>query len=257
MAKRTARTGRRKKEPLNDKLKNEIKGIMIFGLACLGFLMVYADNDGAITQSVGQVFRTLMGSGSAVFFLFMGAAGFMIMGQNKKVLRTRMVGLTILWLVIEGFLQLGFLSRGIDGGIIGRMLTLILAKSVGVTGSYVVLTVVGTIATVLVLNRSIVESGKDMIKGTGNVIAFLGKQVKDFTVVLSDNESDRKEEKKREIKKGKQRLRQFIKTKKSIVLIRKNMLLWSRFLMHLSRRSGYRQRIARISFPSLKNRSPR
>lgn len=208
MAKKAARNRRRKGEPLNAKLKSEIIGIVIVGLACLGLIMIYSASSGFITSEVRHVFRTLMGSGSAVFFLFMGAAGIILMGQNKSISRSRLLGLVILWLVIEGFLQLGFLSEGYDGGLIGKLLVSILVKSVGETASYVILSIIGIISIVLIMNRSIVDSGKDIFNAIGRLSVFISGQIKEFFSVVSDNgkikngEKNLKHEKKKVLQKS-------------------------------------------------------
>ena len=50
-AKRTARGGRRKKDKLSNTIKNEIIGIVIVGIACLGIVLLYTDGSGSVAAA--------------------------------------------------------------------------------------------------------------------------------------------------------------------------------------------------------------
>lgn len=104
--KKTQRAVRRKKDTISNTIKNEIVGIIIVGFACLGFVLLYANNENSIANTVVRLLRILAGEGSAGIFVILAAIGLGLMGKSKKNIQTRILGVFLLWLVLEGFMHL-------------------------------------------------------------------------------------------------------------------------------------------------------
>jgi len=202
-ARRSQRGVRKKKEKISNTLKNEIIGILIMGLACLGFVLLYANNGSAMANGVVRLLRIVAGDGSAGIFIVLAAIGVSLMGKNKRVLKMRITGIFLLWLVFEGFVHISLgghypsselLTLGKDGeggGLIGAGLSILLINLLGVTGAYIVLVVLAAIGSVLTINRSLVGTLLDFFsilrRGTTSVL----NQINDFVRVLADGEKER------------------------------------------------------------------
>lgn len=200
MAGKKTQRVRRKKERISNTIKNEIIGILLMGLACLGFVLLYANNESAVAVTAVKLLRILAGEGSAGIFVVLAALGISLMGKNKKAIRLRITGILLLWLVLEGVLHLSSGSNyqsaelfamgrtGQGGGLIGAGLSILLVNVLGVTGGYIVLVVLAAVGAILTINRSLVETFRDLFslfgKGAGAVI----RQMNDFLKVLADGE---------------------------------------------------------------------
>lgn len=201
--KKTQRAVRRKKDNISNTIKNEIIGILIVGFACLGFVLLYGNNSNFVANKVIELLRMLAGEGSAGVFVVLAAIGLGLMGKSRKNVQTRILGIILLWLVLEGFmhlslgpkpsqelLQLGKAGQG--GGIIGAVLSIFLTNLLGVSGGYIVLIVLAAIGSVLAINRSLVTTVFDLVsllkKGFGSV----ARQINDFIKVLAESDKQKK-----------------------------------------------------------------
>ena len=203
MASRKPRRKVRKKQDKFDVLKNEIIGIIIVGIACLGFVVLYANNGSVVATLIAKGLTILAGIGSAGIFIILAVFGLSLMAQNKKNIKKRIVGIMLLWLAFEGFahlsvaysydtaelLQIG--RAGFGGGIIGAVLSMFLVKILGVTAGYIVLVVVTVIGAILFFNRSLVQTFTDLSSLIGKLSGILKSHISDFVQVLAASERKR------------------------------------------------------------------
>lgn len=198
-------TVRRRKERISTTVKNEIMGIIIIGLACLGFVVLYSDNAGIAAQQMAKILRIAAGDGSAGLFVVLAGAGIWMMGQSKNSLRVRVAGIILLWLVFEGMwhlsysassyyhsaemFQAGKIGRG--GGLIGAGISIVLVNALGVTGSYVLLAFLALIGAVLTINRSLIKTLLDLASCFQKAIGAIINQLNDFLNILLHNSKER------------------------------------------------------------------
>ncbi|MGI5902494.1 MAG: DNA translocase FtsK [Desulfitobacteriia bacterium] len=186
----------RKKDKLARTIKNEIIGIVIMGLACLGFVILFSENSSPVAVYLVRFFRLLAGDGSPGIFIMLGVLSINFMAKNKKSFRTRMIGFFILWLSFQGFIHLGFAGdldsaglvdfgkAGKGGGLIGAGLSVSLYSVFDKTGSYVVLTIFTVIGSMLAFNRSLVETIVDFTCLCRQAAGAVKTQISDFFKVL-------------------------------------------------------------------------
>lgn len=202
-AKRTARGGRRKKDKLSNTIKNEIIGIVIVGIACLGIVLLYTDGSGPVAAAFVRGLKILAGKGSAGVFVVLAAIGISLLGRNKKALKMRVAGILILWFVLEGFIHLSssasilpaelldYAKAGGGGGLIGAGITIILLCTLGLTGTYIVLVILAIIGSVLAVNRSLVRTARDLLylllKAAGSII----NNINEFLRVLGEGSREK------------------------------------------------------------------
>ncbi|MCL1918058.1 MAG: DNA translocase FtsK [Peptococcaceae bacterium] len=169
-------------------VKNEIIGILLVGLACLGLVLMFTGSGGVVGTGVMNVLRLISGDATVIIFLGVAACGFLIMSNTSQPLRIRIMGITLSWVVTAAFVHLALGSmatmesafQGLGGGVVGGALAFLLEKGVGRNGSYVILVVVGLISLLLIFNRSLVQLigwvGSKMGRGAGKI----GAQLSDF-----------------------------------------------------------------------------
>jgi len=195
---------RSKKDKISYALKNEIIGIIIVGFACLGIVILYANNGSRVAVLLADVLRLAAGDGSWGIFVVMAAFGIGFMARSKKNIKLRMIGVLLLWLVMEGLIHLSAAwsfgasellalgKSGIGGGLVGAGLSILLTFVVGVTGGYIILVVLAAVGSVMLLNRSLIGTVQDifllMKKGIGTVIKHIG----DFIRVITEGEKQKK-----------------------------------------------------------------
>lgn len=196
-----------KKQGLKQTVRNEAIGIMVVGLACLGFVALYSDHNGVLGAEIKQGLSWLVGGGSPLILLLVGVWGILYMNERHRRWSWRTGGALLLFIVFEGFLHLqlpGFSAwpnseilrqgrLGHGGGVLGAGVALGLKAFVGVTGSYIVLAIGALLGALLVVNQSLVSGllnlqealleGGDRVKG----------QAADFIAVLRNRLPDRKE----------------------------------------------------------------
>lgn len=202
-AKRKTRGRSKKNDKVSNTIKNEILGILIVGIACLGLVLLYSDGASPIASAAVRLLKVLAGDGSAGIFVVLAAFGISLMGKNRKVLKLRIAGVVLLWLVIEGFMHLGITDTyqsaelfelgkaGHGGGLIGFGIVAFLLSTIGVTGSYVLLVVIAIVGSVLVINRSLVETVRDLFTLIAKAIGAIRGQLKDFVKVLAENDKEK------------------------------------------------------------------
>lgn len=181
------------------------------GFACLGVVLLYANNGSAIANAVVKLLRIVAGDGSLGVFIVLAVVGISLMGKNKKNVKLRMVGICLLWLTFEGFVHLSVSSNyvstelfaigkeGQGGGLIGAILSIFLVNAVGVTGGYIILVVLAIIGAVLFINRSLVGTISDLFIMLKKAFVSVAGQMNDFIKVLTQKD---KQEKKGQLKKN-------------------------------------------------------
>lgn len=196
--KRRHRNEARKAEMLKQSVRNEALGILIVGLACLGFVTLYTGHNGIIGAQISQALTMAAGGGRIFIPIIIGIWGLAFMNQRPRSWSWRVVGGITLFLVLLGFLQLQMpgasaLSRagmwregklGHGGGLLGAVIALSLRAVVGTAGSYIVLVIGAMVGALLATNHSFVEGmhefGLALKEGGG----WLKNQVGDFVFVV-------------------------------------------------------------------------
>lgn len=196
MARKKTSKLRRKKEQISSAVKNEIIGISIIGLACLGIVLFMSPGSSAAANVAVKGLKVVAGEGGAAIFAVLAAIGFSILGRNRKDLKMRISGFLLLWLVLEGFLHLSLGGgrsvellemgkKGLGGGLTGAGISIVLARLVGTTGGYVVLIVLALIASTMAINRPLFRTLAEI----GHLIAAglwtVSRQINDFILVLA------------------------------------------------------------------------
>ncbi|NBJ14867.1 MAG: DNA translocase FtsK [Dehalobacter sp. 4CP] len=205
--KKNRRGSRKKRQSVHDTIRNEIMGILVMGLACLGFVMLYSNSKGAIVTLIIKALRIAAGDGSVGIFIILGVIGISLMSNNRRSMKWRITGVILLWLVAEGFLHLGSSAAydtagllelgkaGLGGGLLGAVISIMLVVLVGVTGGYVILAVLALIGAILAMNRSLVGTVKDLLSLTANFAQMVDRHIRDFLQVLADGRQERQERK--------------------------------------------------------------
>jgi len=204
---KSQRRVRRKKETVSNAIRNEILGIIILGLACLGFVLLYGNNQNTLANLIVKSLRTATGDGSAGIFIVLAVFGIGLMSNNKRTMKVRMVGVLLLWLVFVGFNHLSLGSHspssvlwaqgkdGQGGGLLGAGICILFINFVGVPGAYIILIVLAAIGAVLTINRSLVGTFIELFQILVNGIQALLQQMNDFSKVLADGEKEIKDKK--------------------------------------------------------------
>ena len=203
--KKTIKGLRRKTDRVSTIIKKEIIGILIIGIACLGFVLLYTDNSSILASAVAKLLRVLAGEGSAGIFIVLAAIGIGLMGRKKNVNKLRITGVLLLWLVFEGFIHLSAaesfqsaalyeLGRtGQGGGLLGTGLSVLFVSLLGITGAYIVLIVLAVIGSVLAINRSLVGTVADLFSLLASGCRAIVGQIKEFLQVVANEEKQKKE----------------------------------------------------------------
>lgn len=204
-ARKKTRNVRRKNEKVSNTIKNEILGILIIGTACVGIVLLYTDSTSSIANAAINLLQVLAGDGSVGLFIVLAAIGIGMMGRNKKTLKLRITGVILLWLVFQGFLHLGMTDNyqpaelytiakaGDGGGLIGFGITALLINTIGINGSYILLVVITIIGAVLVINRSLVLTIRDIFYLLINGIGAVMHSLNDFIKVLTESDKGKKD----------------------------------------------------------------
>ena len=201
-AKRKTRGRSTKSDRVSNTIKNEILGIIIVGIACLGLVLLFSEGTSPVANAAVSLLKVIAGDGSAGIFVVLAAVGIALMGRNKKILKSRIIGIILLWIVLEGFIHLGATDNyssaellaigkaGHGGGLIGFGVTAFLINTVGLTAGYVLLVVTAIIASVLVINRSLVATVRDLFLLIAKAIKAIMRQINDFVKVLGESDKE-------------------------------------------------------------------
>ncbi|MCL1791008.1 MAG: FtsK/SpoIIIE domain-containing protein [Peptococcaceae bacterium] len=187
---RSRSSGKHNDKYVSQIVRDEIIGVVLIGMACLGFVLMFTEGGGALGTEVMKYLRLI--SGDAIVLVLVGVAfcGFLIMSKTAMPLRSRIVGIVTCWFVMAAFLHLG-LGLGVDaamdaakegrgGGLIGGGLMWLLVSGIGRNGSYVVLSVLGVVGLLLIFNRSLIQLFGRAGSGVARGVSKIGNQLSDF-----------------------------------------------------------------------------
>ena len=201
MAKRKARRKTKAKvDNFKQVLRQEIAGIFIVGMACLGLAAVYTEDNGIFGEKIAAGLLMISGGGKVWLLLMIAAWGISLMKRKSYRLGWRAGGFILLWLMFLGYLQLrlpgaGFLTSeelwreglmGHGGGVIGAGLVLMLINTVGLSGSYVILGMGALISILIILNRSLIDSLHETSEAGKKIIGWFKNQISDFIAIFPD-----------------------------------------------------------------------
>jgi S-DNA-T family DNA segregation ATPase FtsK/SpoIIIE len=190
---------------LKENIRNEVIGVFVVGMACLGMVALYSDRSGVVGAQIKHLLTLLAGGGRVFIPLLVGVWGITIMNQITPRLRLKAVGVILLWLVLLGILHLqlpgieafsqtdiiheGQLGHG--GGLIGAVIATLLKTTIGVSGSYVVLIMGSLMGALLITNRSLIRAVQEISKLGKEIGQWIKHQIDDFIRVLKNSEGKR------------------------------------------------------------------
>ncbi len=195
-----------KTKTLKETIRNEVIGVFVVGMACLGFVALYSERSGVVGEKIKELLTVLAGVGRVGIPIMIGAWGIAFMNRRVPRLGAKAVGAIILWLVLLGFFHIQLpdievLSKseifsegkqGRGGGIIGAAVISLLITTLGIPGSYVVLIMGSIMGALLFTNRSLISG----LRKAGSVgkesLLRLKQQLYDFFNVIKNFEAAEK-----------------------------------------------------------------
>ena len=189
---------------LKETIRNEVVGVFVVGMACLGLVALYSDRSGVIGGQINHILTVLAGSGRVWIPIMLGAWGLAFMNQKAPRLGSRPVGILLLWMVFVGVLHLqlpgveafsgndmfdeGKLGHG--GGLVGAGVATLLKTTLGIPGSYVILIMCSLMGALLITNRSLIQ-GVQVVSLAGKESGqWMKHQMGDFIDVLKNSEGE-------------------------------------------------------------------
>lgn len=199
---------RRKRNTLNTRIstlkatiRNEVIGVFVVGMACLGLVSLYSERTGVVGGQIKHLLTVLAGGGRVYIPIMVGAWGLAYMNQRTPRLGAKVVGAILLWLVFLGLLHLqlagieafskvdlmneGKLGHG--GGIVGAGITTLLITTIGIPGSYVVLIMGALMGALLITNRSLIRGLQEVHQAGKDSGQWMNHQMHDFLDALRNS----------------------------------------------------------------------
>lgn len=189
---------------LKETIRNEVIGVFIVGMACLGLVTILSDKSGVIGVQIKHILTVLAGNGRVSIPILVGAWGLVFMNQQTPRLGYRAAGVILLWLVFVGILHLqlpdieslsaaemideGMLGHG--GGLFGAGISILLKTTIGMLGSYVVLVMASLMGALLITNRSLVQGVQEVGQVGKESRRWMKDQMSDFINVLKNSDDD-------------------------------------------------------------------
>ncbi|MHB8076167.1 FtsK/SpoIIIE family DNA translocase [Desulfosporosinus fructosivorans] len=189
---------------LKENIRNEVIGVFVVGMACLGIVALYSDKSGVVGGEIKRLLTVLAGGGRVWIPIMIGAWGLAYLNQRIPRLGAKVVGAILLWLVFLGILHLqlsgieGF-SRadifnegklGHGGGIVGAGVVALLKTTIGIPGSYVVLIMGAFMGALMITNRSLIRGVQEVSLVGKESGLWMKLQMHDFIDVLKNTEDD-------------------------------------------------------------------
>ena len=189
---------------LKESIRNEVIGVFVVGMACLGLVALYSERSGVVGGEIKRLLTVLAGGGRAFIPIMVGAWGLAYMNQHIPRLGAKVVGAILLWLVLLGILHLqlpgieafsktdifneGKLGHG--GGIVGAGVTALLKTTIGIPGSYVVLIMGAFMGALLITNRSLIRGVQEVNQVGKESGLWMKHQMHEFIDVLKNSEGE-------------------------------------------------------------------
>lgn len=187
---------------LKETIRNEIIGVFVVGMACLGLVALYSERSGVVGGEIKQLLTVLAGGGRVGIPIMVGAWGLAYMNQRIPRLGAKVFGTILLWLVFLGLIHLqlpgieafsridifneGKLGHG--GGVVGAGVTALLITTIGIPGSYVVLIMSAFMGALLLTNRSLIRGVQEVSQAGKESGLWMQHQMNDFIDVLKNSE---------------------------------------------------------------------
>ncbi|TGE32482.1 DNA translocase FtsK [Desulfosporosinus sp. Sb-LF] len=194
---------------LKETIRNEVIGVFVVGMACLGMVTLYSDRSGVVGEQIRHLLTVLAGGGRVFIPIMVGAWGLTIMNKETRRLGSKGAGIFLLWLVFLGILHLqlpgieafsrddmlheGELGHG--GGLVGAGLTILLKTTIGIPGSYVILIMGSLIGALLITNRSLIQGMQEVGQVGKESGQWMKHQIADFVDVLKNSEGEKPSDK--------------------------------------------------------------
>ncbi|MDR3540153.1 MAG: DNA translocase FtsK 4TM domain-containing protein [Desulfosporosinus sp.] len=199
----------RKVSTLKETIRNEVIGVFVVGMACLGMVALYSDRSGIVGGQIKQILTVLAGNGKVCIPLMVGAWGLVFMNKQTPRLGSKAVGVILLWLVllgilhfqlpgIEAFSRADMLNEGQlghGGGLVGAVIATLLKTTIGISGSYVVLIMGSLIGALLIVNRSLIQGVQEVSQVGKESGQWLKHQMNNFMDVLKISEDEKPRDK--------------------------------------------------------------
>lgn len=189
---------------LKETIRNEVIGVFVVGMACLGIVALYSDRSGVVGGEIKRLLTVLAGGGRVWIPIMVGAWGLAYLNQHIPRLGAKVVGAILLWLVFLGLLHLqlsgieafsrtdifneGKLGHG--GGIVGAGVTALLISTIGILGSYVVLIMGAFMGALMITNRSLIRGVQEVSHAGKESGLWIKNQMSDFIDVLKNSDDD-------------------------------------------------------------------
>ena len=189
---------------LKETIRNEVIGVFVVGMACLGLVALYSVKSGLVGDQIKHLLTVLAGGGRICIPLMVGAWGIAFMNKQTPRLGSKAAGVILLWLVLVGILHLqlpgieefskknmldeGLLGHG--GGLVGAAIAIVLKTTIGVVGSYVVLIMASLMGALLITNRSLVQGVQEVGQVSKESGIWMKQQMGDFIEVLKNSEDE-------------------------------------------------------------------
>ncbi|MDP4127399.1 MAG: DNA translocase FtsK 4TM domain-containing protein [Bacillota bacterium] len=189
---------------LKETIRNEVIGVFVLGMACLGMVTLYSDRSGVVGGQIRHFLTVLAGGGRVCIPIMVGGWGLIIMNKQTPRLGSKSVGILLLWFVflgilhlqlpgIEAFSQDDMLNEGLlghGGGLFGAGIAILLKTTLGIPGSYVVLIMSALIGALLITNRSLIQGIQEVNQVGKESGQWMKHQIIDFVGVLKDSEGN-------------------------------------------------------------------
>ena len=189
---------------LKETIRNEVIGVFVVGMACLGLVALYSERSGVVGGEIKQLLTVLAGGGRVCIPIMVGVWGLAYMNQRIPRLGAKAVGAILLWLVFLGLLHLQLPSieafsktdifnegkLGHGGGIVGAGVAALLITTIGIPGSYVVLIMGAFMGALLITNRSLIRGVQEVSQVGKESGLWMKHQMHDFIDVLKNSEGE-------------------------------------------------------------------
>jgi S-DNA-T family DNA segregation ATPase FtsK/SpoIIIE len=186
---------------LKETIRNEVIGVFVVGMACLGLVALYSERSGVLGGEIKHLLTVLAGGGRVWIPIMVGAWGLAFMNQRIPRLGAKVVGVILLWFVLLGLLHLQLPGieafsrtdlinegkRGHGGGIVGAGVTVLLITSTGIPGGYVVLIMGAFMGALLITNRSLIRGVQDVNQVRKELGLWMKHQMRDFINVVKNS----------------------------------------------------------------------
>jgi len=199
----------RQVSPLKETIRNEVIGVFVVGMACLGMVALYSERSGVVGGQIKHLLTVMAGGGRVCIPLMVGAWGLVFMNKQTPRLGAKAMGVTLLWLVLLGVLH--FQLPGIEafsgtdmlhegrqgrgGGFVGAVIATLLKTTLGITGSYVILVMGSLIGALLIINRSLIQGVQEVSQVGKESGQWMKHQMNNFIDVLKSSEGERPSDK--------------------------------------------------------------